>query len=500
MSRFFRSSIRVCRWSVVALLFVLSSAGLAAETNAVPTIRVMFLVLTEPPADVPMVTQALNKLVEPRIGARIELLPVSQSSYLQQVNLKLAGQASVDLMVTFFDYFPAIAVKGYLLPLDDLIGRYGADITRVLGPNYLQLGRLKDKTYGVTIGSTVNRIGLIARRDVVDKLGISLDKVASLDDLEPILRAVKAAYPGLSPLAPYRVGQSLLDVYNTSDQLGDGFGVLMDNGSTLRVVDWFESAEYAKLLRTIRAWHLAGLTLADSTTNTEEFANLLKYDRVWASIGPVNPQTESQHSQLSGKPIISVAFTPFKTNTTLAAVNHWVIPKNSRNPEKAVQFLNLLYSDPDIVNLLIYGIEGVHYTVGPSGIAETIPPGSGSSGYNLSGVSWELVHQPLLRLTAGQTPRLWDLITANNQRAHRSLAFGFNYDPSPVKQATAAVRAVVKDFKVPLESGAVDPAVQLPAFIRALKEAGIDTIITEKQRQLDAWSGKAESASQAVRP
>ena len=38
-----------------------------------------------------------------------------------------------------------------------------------------------------------------------------------------------------------------------------------------------------------------------------------------------------------------------------------------------------------------------------------------------------------------------------------------------------------------LELGALDPNEALPKFIDELKAAGIDTIVKEKQAQLDAW-------------
>ncbi len=38
-----------------------------------------------------------------------------------------------------------------------------------------------------------------------------------------------------------------------------------------------------------------------------------------------------------------------------------------------------------------------------------------------------------------------------------------------------------------LGTGAVDPEIYLPEFIRQLKEAGIDAIVAEKQAQLDSW-------------
>jgi putative aldouronate transport system substrate-binding protein len=39
-----------------------------------------------------------------------------------------------------------------------------------------------------------------------------------------------------------------------------------------------------------------------------------------------------------------------------------------------------------------------------------------------------------------------------------------------------------------LETGTIDPKDKLAEFISKLKAAGIDKIIAEKQKQLDAWA------------
>jgi putative aldouronate transport system substrate-binding protein len=69
-----------------------------------------------------------------------------------------------------------------------------------------------------------------------------------------------------------------------------------------------------------------------------------------------------------------------------------------------------------------------------------------------------------------------------------SKALGFQYDSSAVKTAVASVNNAIEQYRLALEYGVVDPDVNLPRFIQALKNAGIDEIIAEKQRQLDAWA------------
>ena len=80
-----------------------------------------------------------------------------------------------------------------------------------------------------------------------------------------------------------------------------------------------------------------------------------------------------------------------------------------------------------------------------------------------------------------------------NKEAKRSLALGFVFDSSVVSDEYAACSSVVDQYYLPLINGAVDIDSILPEFQNALKNAGVDTIVAEKQAQLDAWLAEKES-------
>ena len=68
-----------------------------------------------------------------------------------------------------------------------------------------------------------------------------------------------------------------------------------------------------------------------------------------------------------------------------------------------------------------------------------------------------------------------------------SKALGFTFDPSPVADQVTACANVIAQYYLPLINGEVDIDSVLPVFQQALRDAGIDNIIAEKQAQLDAW-------------
>ena len=78
------------------------------------------------------------------------------------------------------------------------------------------------------------------------------------------------------------------------------------------------------------------------------------------------------------------------------------------------------------------------------------------------------------------------MVDANN-RALKSKAMGFIFDNTPVHDQYIAVDAVIKQYRDALIYGQVDVDSYLKEFRDALQEAGIDEIITEKQKQLDVF-------------
>jgi putative aldouronate transport system substrate-binding protein len=67
---------------------------------------------------------------------------------------------------------------------------------------------------------------------------------------------------------------------------------------------------------------------------------------------------------------------------------------------------------------------------------------------------------------------------------------GFSFDQEPVKTEVAAVQNVMAQYRKALENGASDPVTILPEYQAKLRAAGLDKIIAEKQKQLDAWAAE----------
>ena len=181
---------------------------------------------------------------------------------------------------------------------------------------------------------------------------------------------------------------------------------------------------------------------------------------------------------------------------------------DSKHPVEAIKFLNLLNTDPEVRNLFNFGIEGVHYTLDDNGQVVPIPPTDGSGnpipdaqpGY--VAVQYTQGNWFILKTMGGQFPDpldKWDQFRASNKEAVYSGTLGFTPDLTAMPLQLKNIQMVWEKYFSGLMTGSVDVDSVLPKFISELRQAGIDEVRDEVQRQLDAWRAVRGGAS-AIRP
>ncbi|MGM0880771.1 MAG: ABC transporter substrate-binding protein [Bacillota bacterium] len=448
------------------------------------------------PKDLLAVQDEINKITKEKINTTVKLIPIGWGAWSQQTTLMLSGNEKVDLIVSGLGTYSQQVSKGQLLELDGYLAEQGQGIKEALDsldPAFLNATRIEGKIYGVSsIRDLAADYGITMRKDLVDKYKIDTTAIKSLDDLDAVFQTIKENEPGIIPTVKY--GNSIIDTYSGSyfDNLGDGFGVLPGYDNGLKVVNMYETPEYAQLLNTVRRWYQAGYIAKDAATSTETQYNLVKAGKAFSFISHMKPGIEKQESRLTGTEMVSIHLRPAATTTFNITSFMWSVARNSENPERAIMLLNLMFTDKDIINLFDYGVESKHYAKVSDNMID-FPEGvnAANSGYNLQ-MGWLFGNQFLSHIWNGDDPELWNKLAAFNKNSLKSKALGFTFNADAVKTEIAAVTNVSNQYKIALETGTVDPMKQLPEFIKALKAAGMDKIIAEKQKQLDAWAASGK--------
>lgn len=467
-----------------------ASTSAASTAPAAPPTELNMMYLGNPQTDVALVEEAINKILIPKINVKLKITGVSAGAYMQQQNLVLSSGEKVDLMMTFPFTYLSLVSQGKIQEIGPLLDKYGSGIKDALG-KYLEGSKVNGKIYGVRpMSDFAGGGGFTIRKDIVDKYKIDLTTLKSFRDIGNVLKVIKDNEPKTFPLTYSSQAAGILEyaMQFDVDKLGDYFGAIMYNATDLKVVNIFESQYYADNVKMMRDWYTKGYIMKDVATATEDNRTLVKSGKAYCYINPTKPGIEVQESAQCGYQMVTQQYSNPVSCTSNITLFQWVVPNACTAPDKAVQLLNEMYTNADLENLLSYGIEGKHYekkadgTIGfPAGVTDK------TSGYFLNS-AWMMGNEFIAHVWNGNSPDVWEKTKELNASATLSKAMGFSYDATPVKTEVAAVTNVYNQYKKGLESGSVDPSKVLPEFLSKLKASGIDKIIAEKQKQLDAWS------------
>lgn len=436
--------------------------------------------------DAGKVQDAINEYIEPLIHARVNIEWLDMGDYVNQMNLKLTGGDVIDVMPTFGSMTSMWYAQEALMPMDELIEQYGQGIVEAVGENYMVAGYINGQLYSIpSVQSFARTHTIMYRKDLAEQYGVDMDSVKSLEDLTAVFEKLHAADPGLTMLVSNNPTDPMLIDW-AWDGLGDEYGVIMDAANSTEVVNLFETEEYKKLVELMHEWYAAGYIQTDASTTTENMGALLSTGTSFGVIGYSYPGSVQEQSVICGYELAETELVPSLATTNTISSTVMTIPSTSAHPEKAMEFINLLYTDPNVVNMLYYGIEGTNYQVVSDGIMDYV---DGEDKMTCKYVNpLKIGNQLIAYREKTEMEGVNDAVETFNEEAAVSKAAGFSYDSASVANQLAALETVAAKYRRGLECGSLDPATELPKFIDELKGAGIDDVIAAKQEQLNAWA------------
>ena len=315
------------------------------------------------------------------------------------------------------------------------------------------------------------RSRLAAGYDYTKELGIT-----DLDELTAPLKAIKdtdgeASFPLNKNGGGY---QSYM-----YDQLGAGLyplGVRYDD-SEGKVVATVEQDDMKQILKTFHEWYNEGIINSDAATRPED-ANYkaCSIAQGWsgAAITSWGPQLGVECvAQKWGPTIVS-------NETVRGSLN--CISANCANPEKALQFLQLVNTDTYVRDLFYYGVQGDNwdYTDDSKTFVHKNNADWSMAGYT-QGSFFAIT--PTDDFDFNQ----FDEVKELNEKAEPSVLLGFTLDTTPIADELANCIQIAERYKGELLTGTADPEVMVPQMMQELRAAGFDKIVAEAQSQVDAF-------------
>ena len=317
-----------------------------------------------------------------------------------------------------------------------------------------------------------------------------------MEDMTDILKKVKESYPNMTPVAPVQTGEIGVSVnYGEIDFLTDDryspVGVL--EGDQLEVEDLYSSDVFREKCELVRGWYEDGLVMKDAATTTSMAAELMSSGNYFCYIAaysyPEEDTAASLQQQCGTYPIGAKIIGDAYLSTADLNGLSWMIASTTDVPEAAMKFLDLTYTDKDVINLLIYGIEGRDYVMNDDGTV-SYPEGEDASTvpYTAQLSCGTLGNFFLMHPMEGTNPDSLEWEKEQNETAKTSPAMGFTFDSDSVKTQYTAVKNVISQYLPGLICGSLDPDTEVDKFVQALNDAGYQEILKAKQEQLDTWA------------
>lgn len=458
-----------------------NNASGSTPSKSEKPVELIWYTVGAPQKDADMVMAEVNKYTKEKINATIKLKMIDFGDYSQKMQVMAASGEPMDIMFTCswaFDYVQN-ARKGAFMKLDDLLQNQGKDIVATLDPAFLEGSKVDGHNYGVPANKELPAQEVWRfNKELVDKYNLDITNVKSMESLIPLLKTIKENEPGVTPYAMVKDFVPVMPFDYVIEKLP--MAVYLDT-EDYKVVNILETPELKETLKTVRTFYKEGFVSPEVSTVTS-VDDLYKSGKWLVDRASTQPFADNLWSQSMGYPIVSTpAGEPIVYNWSVMG-SMQAISANSKYPEKAMEFLNLLNTDPVLRNMIDSGIEGVHYEKVSDNVMKNLDK---AKDYDMPTFAFGNVM--LTYLNEGDPENKWDEFKKFNASGINAPLLGFNFDTSKVSTELASVQNVKEEYWAALMTGTVDPDEYLPKAIEKFKAAGLDKVIAEAQRQIDEW-------------
>ncbi len=442
-----------------------------------------------PQPDQQKVLDAFNEKLKEKIPAKLNLIVSDFGSHPQKMQMVIAAQEPFDLCFTSSwnnPYYDNVS-KNAFIPLDELLTKAPKLMETIPEAGWNGV-KVNGKIYSVPNQQVwASSDGIAVDNRILEETKFDLSTVKDMKDIEPLAKQIMESHSEMYPLEANMKGLLPYDLIDLELDEVSGRnipGVIKLTDTDLKVYNQFELEEVQNLFKMARDWYQKGYFRKDAATLTDNVADQSAYKNptCWAS--NVKPGVEQELAKRfggDGVTVQQISDAYLRTGGIIATLT--AISNTSQNPELVMQFLELINTDPELYNLLCYGIEGTHYNKNADGTIKQIE----DSGYT-PGIDWVFGNQFNAYVTEGKSPTVWEETSELNKTAKQSPALGFSFNPEPVKAEIAAIQVVLDQYYPALATGSVDYDKMYPEFISKLESAGSQKVIAEVQTQVDEWA------------
>lgn len=425
-----------------------------------------------------------------KMDITFEVIPLSE--YKQKFMLMTSAREKVDIANTYGLDFSTEVRNGTFTPLDDLLKDYGKETLEALPEWLMDYQKLNGKIYGVpSYQMCADMRCIVFFKDEAEKY-LDIDKFKKVLYSKPTFdnqEMYDMLEEYMATLKKNGINYKDATILNTKgfDGFTSGYGVQYDSEDKIINFALYDGAKTRYAVAS--DWYKKGYIREDILSATDrnnlqgKIGGFAFWDEGWT------PFREAVMSEEYDKPVIAIPYSDkYYIGRTNAAAGT-SITETCEDKEKAMQLINLLQSDKDYYNMLVFGIEGNHYEKIGENKIKTAYGAQGSSNDRYGIYKWIVGNTNLAYLTQDEPEdyKKW-VFEEVNASDYRSPLMGFAPDTTKIQDYITQVSAVRSKYYQSLCDGALpDWEATFEQFKTEMKQVGDQEIIDELQKQLDEF-------------
>ena len=472
-----------------------SAGGQPQQAGTQPVELVHYVFNAGDVSDRAAVYSLINEKLAARIGATVEYVDIPGAEYDQrmQVVINSGEQYDVNFTSSWRNNYHVNVGKGAFADLTDLLPRLAPTIWGTQA-DYIDAARIRGRIYAVLNEQIFARSRMtVLPYEYTDRAGIDPDEYSrralvgneDIYDLDLEMRRRFSAVTGPNAVYSALGDQIAWDKHFIVPVIDARVpGAVIGSDTSLKVVNQFETPAFLELLE--YTGKLLGQGLIRNTDLVRDPEGFRRYRAAGEIVQPIaaggtfKPGGQEEEEIRWEYLYYQVQMTPATLATGGIIATMLAVNSQSRNIEKAVEYLEAVFSDDSIYMLFHFGVEGKHYAV-EGGALKPI----GGTGYS-RGVTWSMGSQFQQVPSVGQPADVWEQTRELNASARKSPDLGFSFDPANVTAEIGQCRSVYDEYMPGLMDG-TRPMADYREMLAKFEAAGSARIIAELQRQLDAW-------------
>ena len=429
------------------------------------------------PKDYQIVSEAINEYTKEKLNVTVTLKYASWGDYGKKLsNIIQSGEPYDIAFGSGINGYGDLINKGYFADLTGYLNEVAPDLKSFIPEELWQGVTSNGEIFGVpAFKDSAQAQYWVWDKELVERLNIDISQINTLQELEPALKKIKEDDPTKYPLI--LTGNEGINGFmiaiNNFDGLATGVGVKYDDESAKVQILW-EDPGVMENLKIIHKWFNEGLINPDAATLTEA----PKYRPVYAAQGFPHAWENAIDYPRADHHFFGPAYSTGTIQGSFLAIS-----EASKHIEESLQLIELVNTDAYLRNLLAYGVEGTHYNKLTDNSIEKISDRYEAPAYT-QGTFFNMY-------TVAPAPEtMWSDLKKQQESAFASPALGFSLDRQPIQNQMAACTNIIDKYQPSLLTGAMNPEEMVPVMLEELEKAGIQDIVDEVQKQLDAYLGK----------